>query len=74
MGSRVDASGEPARDDEPECRKFPGKRSSPVSSAAGSSPSTDYGDLWTIEHLDVAAAVEHRRRTRDGGQSYWVQA
>ena len=68
MRRSIDAACEPARNDQPARRKLSGERPGPLTPAAGGGAGTDDGDLGPLEDSGLAAAVEHWRRTGDGGK------
>ncbi len=64
----IDSASQPAGDDQSTRRKLAGEHPSPIAPAACRGPGADDGDLGAIEDPRIAAAVEHRRRARDGGE------
>ena len=58
----------------PQAASSPASCPGPFPAAAGGGPGAYHGDLVAVEDLGVAAAVEHRRRTGDGGEPRGVAA
>ena len=72
MRGGIDTAGEPARYDQPARTELTGQRPGSRASAAGGRPGSDDGDLGAFEDSRIAAAVEYRRRTGDGGKPFGI--